>query len=147
MESFFVYIQKSSFNMMLFGAAMASGAMLLWSVLVKAAGRGAKEVDTIAAVQLINRRDALVLDVRDGGEYAQGHIPNAKHIPMGELPKRVQELEKFKSRPIIINCANGTRSADAFKLLKEQGFAEAVVLKGGLGAWQQASMPVDKKSK
>ncbi len=147
MESFFIYIQKSPFNMMLFGAMLATGAMLLWPLLVKAAGRGAKEVGTAEAVQLINRRDALVIDVRDGGEFAQGHIANAKHIPFNELATRTRELEKFKNRPIVIADNTGSHAGTAAKLLEKAGFAEAVALRGGLGAWQAASMPVVKKSK
>lgn len=148
MESFFLYIQKSPFNMMLFGAMTASGVMLLWPLLVKAAGRGAKEVGTAEAVQLINRRDALVIDVRDGGEFAQGHIANAKHIPLNELADRAsRDLEKFKNRPIVITDNTGTRAGTAAKLLEKAGFAEVVALRGGLTAWEQASMPIAKKSK
>jgi rhodanese-related sulfurtransferase len=148
MESFFHFIQKSPFNMMLFGAMIASAAMLAWPLLVRAAGRGAKEVGTTEAVQLINRRDALVVDVRDGGDFAQGHIANAKHIPLSELADRAtRELEKFKNRPIVIADGTGSRAGSAVKLLEKAGFAEVVALRGGFSAWQQASMPVAKKSK
>ncbi len=148
MESFFHYIQKSPFNMMLFGAMIASGAMLLWPLLVKAAGRGAREVGTAEAVQLINRRDALIVDVRDGGEFAQGHIANAKHIPLSELADRAsRDLEKFKNRPIVIADNTGTRAGGAVKLLEKAGFTEVVALRGGISAWTQASMPLAKKSK
>ena len=147
MESFFLYIQKSPFSMMLFGAMTASGVMLLWPLLVKAAGRGAREVGTAEAVQLINRRDALVIDVRDGGEFALGHIANAKHIPLNELAGRARELEKFKNRPIVIADATGARAGSAAKLLTNAGFTEVVALHGGVNAWLGASMPVVKKSK
>lgn len=148
MESFFQYIQKSPFNMMLFGAMIATGAMLLWPLLVRAAGRGAREVGTVEAVQLINRRDALVVDVRDGGEFAQGHIANAKHIPLNELADRSsRDLEKYKNRPIVIADGTGSRAGSAVKLLEKAGFAEVVALRGGYGAWQQASLPLARKSK
>jgi rhodanese-related sulfurtransferase len=95
-------------------------------------------------VQLINRRDALVLDVRDKGEFAAGHIPNARNIPMPELSGRLRELEKFKARPIVINCQSGMRSASVCGLLRKNGFNEVFTLRGGLNGWVEASLPVEK---
>lgn len=131
-------------NIWLVLAAVVSGGMLMWPVIRKLVSGGA-EVDTFQAIQLINRRDAVVVDVREGSEYAAGHIPNAKHIPAGQLASRLKELEKFKQRPILLTCSNGTRSASATGVLKKHGFNEVVNLKGGLMAWQQASLPVEKK--
>jgi rhodanese-related sulfurtransferase len=131
-------------NVWLILIAVASGAMLLWPT-VRRAVHGGGEVGTLEATQLINRRDAVILDVREPGEYAAGHLPNAKHIPLGQLASRVKELEKFKERPIVITCASGSRSGSALSLLKKSGFKEAVNLKGGIAAWQQASLPLEKK--
>lgn len=78
LESFLLFLQKSPFNMLLFGLAVASGVMLLWP-LVSRPFRMSHDVGAMEAVQLINRRDALVLDVRDTGDYAAGHIAHAKH--------------------------------------------------------------------
>jgi rhodanese-related sulfurtransferase len=107
--------------------------------------QGGGEVGTLEATQLINRRDAVVLDVREASEYAAGHLPNAKHIPLGQLASRLKELEKFKERPIVITCASGTRFGSALSLLKKNGFKEPVNLKGGIASWQQASLPLEKK--
>jgi rhodanese-related sulfurtransferase len=131
-------------NVWLILIAVASGAMLLWPT-VRRAVHGGGEVGTLEATQLINRRDAVILDVREPGEYAAGHLPNAKHIPLAQLASRMKELEKFKERPIVITCASGNRSGSALSLLKKNGFKEAVNLKGGIGAWQQASLPLEKK--
>jgi hypothetical protein len=79
LESFLLFLQKSPFNMLLFGLALASGAMLLWPLISRLFSMS-NEVGAMEAVQLINRRDALVLDVRDTGDYAAGHIANAKHL-------------------------------------------------------------------
>ena len=76
MESFFIYLQKSPYNMMLFGGAIASGAMLLWPMLMRPF-RAGSEVTAFAAVQLINRKDGVVIDVRDIGEFEAGHIAGA----------------------------------------------------------------------
>jgi len=131
-------------NIWLILIAVASGSMLLWPM-IRHTMQGGGEVGTLEATQLINRRDAVVLDVRDPGEYAAGHLPNAKHIPLGQLASRMKELEKFKERPIVITCASGARSGSAQGLLKKNGFKEVVNLKGGIAAWQQASLPLEKK--
>jgi rhodanese-related sulfurtransferase len=144
MESFFQYVLKSPLNMMLFGAVLATGSMLLWPLLVRPF-RAGREVSTFEAVQLINRKDALVFDVRDTGEYEAGHIAGARHLPEKQLTERLKDLEKFKSRPIIVACASGMRSGVAVQVLRRNGFNEAVNLSGGIGAWQQAGMPLEKR--
>jgi rhodanese-related sulfurtransferase len=143
LEQFLVFLQKSPFNMVLLGLALASGGMLLWP-LVSRPFRASHEVGVFDAVQLINRRDALVLDVRASGEYAAGHIANARHIQEAQLADRIKELEKFRSRPIIVSCGTGSRAPGVAATLRKQGFPEAFALRGGVAAWQQASLPLEK---
>ena len=143
MESFLLFLQKSPFNMLLFGLALASGVMLLWP-LVSRPFRMSHEVGAIEAVQLINRRDALVLDVRDTGDYAAGHIAHAKHVPEAQLADRIKELEKYRSRPIVVSCRTGSRAPAVSGMLRKKGFGEAFALRGGIAAWQQASLPLEK---
>jgi rhodanese-related sulfurtransferase len=143
LEQFLVFLQKSPFNMLLFGLALASGGMLLWP-LVSRPFRASHEVSAFDAVQLINRRDALVLDVRASGEYQAGHITNARHIPEAQLADRIKELDKFRSRPIIVSCATGSRAPGVAGALRKKGFTEVFALRGGIAAWQQASLPLEK---
>lgn len=143
-EAFIVFLQKSPFNMMLFGGAMATGVMLLWPLVMRPF-RAGREVGVTETVQLINRKDALVIDVRDTGEYEAGHIAGARHVPEKQLTERLKELEKFKERPLIVVCRSGTRSAAAVQVLRRGGFNEAVNLRGGISAWEQASMPLEKR--
>ncbi|MBY0268741.1 MAG: rhodanese-like domain-containing protein [Burkholderiales bacterium] len=143
-EAFFVFLQKSPFNMMLFGGAVATGVMLLWPLVMRPF-RAGREVGVVEAVQLINRKDALVIDLRDTGEYEAGHIAGARHVPEKQLAERVKELEKFKDRALIVVCRSGTRSPAAVQLLRGNGFNAAVNLNGGIGAWQQAGMPLEKR--
>lgn len=143
MEQFLIFLQKSPFNMLLFGLALASGGMLLWP-LVSRPFRASNEVSAFEAVQLINRRDALVLDVRSSGEYAAGHITGARHIPEAQLADRIKELDKHRSRPLIVCCGSGSRAPGASGMLRKQGFSEAFALRGGIAAWQQASLPLQK---
>jgi rhodanese-related sulfurtransferase len=143
LDQFLVFLQKSPFNMLLLGLAVSSGAMLLWPLLSRPF-RKTHEIGAFEAVQLINRRDAVVLDVRDTGDYAAGHIANARHVPEAQLAERMKELEKYKSRPIVVSCRSGARAAVVSGLLRKQGFAEVFALRGGIAAWQQASMPLEK---
>lgn len=129
--------------MLLFGLAVASGGMLLWPLLVRSFRRG-MEVEAFEAVQLINRRDAVVLDVRGAGEFAAGHITGARNLPETQLGERLHELEKFRERPIIVSCATGGRSTAVCGTLRKRGFAQAFALRGGLAAWRQAGLPLEK---
>ncbi len=141
--TFIGFLQNSSWHMMLFAVAVISGGLLAWSFIGSLFTGQAPKVGTVEAVQLINRRDAVVLDVRAVGEYATGHIANARHIPASELETRSGELEKFKERPIIISCQFGNQSLVVCAKLKKRGF-DAYSLTGGIGAWQQAGLPLEK---
>lgn len=107
--------------------------------------RGFRAVSPAQATQLINRDDALVLDVRDDGEYHGGHILNSVHLPLGGLGERVGELDKYKGRPIIVGCRSGQRSARACATLRKRGFEQVYNLAGGIMAWQNANLPLTKK--
>ncbi|HET9663008.1 MAG TPA: rhodanese-like domain-containing protein [Burkholderiales bacterium] len=143
MEQFLAFLTKNPFHLVLFGTAVITGGMLIWPFFNRVARPG-NDVGPLEAVQLINRRDAIVIDVRDAAEYASGHITNAKHIPEKELGERAKELEKFKARPIIVACRAGGRGPSAAVVLRKHGFAEVFALRGGVAAWQQASMPLEK---
>ena len=143
MEHFLVFLQKNPTNLMLFAAVLVTGGMLLWPVISRLTRPG-QEVGPVEAVQLINRRDAVVIDVRDAAEYKSGHITNARHLPEGEIDARMKELDKVKAKPIIVSCARGNRSAAVASRLRKLGFDEVVSLRGGINAWQQGSMPLEK---
>jgi rhodanese-related sulfurtransferase len=143
MEQFFLFLQKSPMNIVLFGTVLVSGGMILWPLVARLARPGL-EVESAQAVQLINRRDAVVIDVRDAENYKAGHIANARHIPEGELDRRMKELEKVKTKPIIVSCGRGNRSVAVAAKLRKLGFPEVLSLRGGIAAWQQASLPVEK---
>jgi rhodanese-related sulfurtransferase len=128
-------------NIFLIAVAFVSGAMLVWPMVRRAGGAN---VDTLQATMLINKEDALILDVREPAEYNAGHILNARNIPLGELDKRAGEIAKWKERPIVVACASGNRSSSALGVLKKHGFSRAVNLAGGFAAWQRAGLPVGR---
>ena len=136
-------MQFISNNILPVSIALISGTMLLWSVFGNRI-RGIKEVDCTAALQLINHKNALLLDVREEGEYQLGHILNSTLIPLGQLNGRVNELEKYKERPIVVICRSGNRSGSACMTLGKHGFAQIYNLAGGITAWQKANLPVKK---
>jgi rhodanese-related sulfurtransferase len=107
--------------------------------------RGVSALNPTQALQLINHQDAVVVDVRDGGQYKAGHLPDARHIPFGELDQRMKELNKYKDRPIILYCQTDTRASSAGAKLKKAGFETVHALRGGVSAWQQASLPITRK--
>lgn len=129
-------------NLLLIAVAFVSGAMLLWPLVRR--GAGGPWVSTLQATHLINREDALVLDVREPAEYAKGHILGAKNTPLADLERRLPELAKFKARPVIVLCESGNRATNAIGILRRNGFDRAFNLAGGLAAWQQAGLPVAK---
>lgn len=125
--------------------AVASGSWLLFDL---ARAQGDKTlVSPIEATLLINREDAVIVDIREQAEFAKGHIPNARHLPLGELERRSGELEKFRSRPLIVYCATGARSAAAIAALRKAGFEKLFNLRGGLLEWEKAGQPVTRKRK
>ena len=129
-------------NLLLIAVAFASGAMLIWPFVRRSTG--GPWVNTLQATQMINRQDALVLDVRDAAEYAQGHILGAKNVPLADLERRAAEFDKHKAKPMIVHCDNDSRATRAIGVLKGRGFGNVVNLAGGYGAWQQAGLPVEK---
>ena len=130
-------------NIMWVALAALSGGMLLWPLLV---GGTVAHLTPAEATLMMNRADALVLDVRETGEWSSGHIQGARHIALAQLEKRISELEKFKDRPIIICCASGNRSSSACGQLKKGGFEKVFSLDGGVSAWLAANLPLTTKS-
>jgi rhodanese-related sulfurtransferase len=133
-------VQKNIWLVMI---AVASGAMFIWPTIAKLFSRG-REVGVVEAVQLINRKDAVIVDVREPNEFKSGHIPHARNIPFDQIKDRRKELEKLKNKPLLLVCQTGSRSAQACGGLLKDGFAQIVALSGGMAAWQQAGMPVEK---
>lgn len=130
-------------NLLPISIAILSGFMLFWSFFGNRI-RGIKEVNCTEAMQLINHKNALVLDVRESKEYDGGHVLNSKLISLGNLRDRVGELEKYRDQPIIVMCRSGNRSAMACAMLGKQGFTQVYNLAGGVIAWQKANLPLRK---
>lgn len=131
-------------NILLVTLVLISGAMVIWPLLRRSGG---KDVSATDATLMINRENAVVIDVRAPGEFAAGHIVDAVNIPADKLAERIGDLDKFKGRPLIVNCQNGMRSGGACGALKKHGFAQVFNLAGGVAEWQKAGLPLRKGNK
>jgi rhodanese-related sulfurtransferase len=105
---------------------------------------GFRDIKAQEAVRLINHEGAITLDVREDGEYREGHVLNAVHIPLGLIEERLKELDSYKTLPLIVYCRTGQRAAKAGALLRKQGFERVYKLSGGILAWRGADLPVAK---
>ncbi|SIS44110.1 rhodanese-like domain-containing protein [Salimicrobium flavidum] len=83
--------------------------------------------------KLNNNEDVTVIDVREDEEVAEGMIPNAKHIKLGNLPEQYRDLDK--ETDYVVVCRSGRRSMKASEFLKENGFSSVTNLEGGMLAW------------
>ncbi|CCD28998.1 Putative rhodanese-related sulfurtransferase [Candidatus Glomeribacter gigasporarum BEG34] len=125
-------------NLILIAAAAISGALLVWPMLT----RRARALSIAQATQLINRRNALVIDVRSADEYQCGHLPRARRIGLDELQSRIARIAKNKNHPVLLVCQTGVRTRRAEATLKQMGYTEVFGLQGGLAAWQAAGLPL-----
>lgn len=121
--------------------ALVSAAMLL---LPLAKGGAGGSLTAANAVQLINREKAVVIDVCEPEEYAAGHVKGARNVPLGELQERLPGMVKNKALPVVLVCAKGARAARAEGVAKKLGYARAQALAGGMKAWREANLPVEK---
>lgn len=102
----------------------------------------AAEGVTVQQALSMNQQGALLLDVREASEYAEGHAPKAQLIPLGQLSARLPELAAFKDKPIVVICHSGRRSAKGVKILQEAGFSRVSNTTGGMSAWEAAGLEV-----
>ena len=128
-------------NWMLLLVALSSGGMLLWPAL-----RGASQggLTPAAAVQLINREKAVVVDVAENEEFSAGHVGGAKNIPLNQLEEKLPAMVKNKALPLILVCPTGARAGRALGIVKKLGYDQAQALGGGLAAWKTANLPLEK---
>lgn len=128
-------------NLVLILAALAYGGMLLWPLLVS--GSQGAAVSTAAAVQLINREKGVLIDVSEPEEFAKAHAAGARNIPFGQIEGH-KALPSNKALPLVLVCPTGARAGRAAGMLRKLGYEKAQVLAGGLKAWREANLPVER---
>lgn len=127
-------------NIFIVAIVLLSGGALLWPVLTQRGKRASAQAVTL----LINRDKATIVDVRDAAEFATGHLPNARNIPLADLDSRIGELDKLKSKSVVVVCQSGARASAAAGKLAKAGFTDVVNLDGGIAAWKTAGLPLAK---
>ncbi|MCB8982685.1 MAG: rhodanese-like domain-containing protein [Ardenticatenaceae bacterium] len=99
-------------------------------------------IDPQTVAQVKDREDVVLFDVREQFEYDEGHIPGVTLIPLGDLPNRLNEIPTDKT--VIMTCRSGNRSGQAADFLRQNGYTNVHNMEGGIVAWQQAGLPVEK---
>ena len=129
-------------NWMLLFIALASGGMLVWPMIADSMNAGT--LTASGAVLLINREKAVVVDVGEVEEFAAGHVGGAKNVPFSELEVKLPTAVKNKALPLILVCPTGARANRAVAIAKKLGYEQAQALGGGLKAWKEANLPLEK---
>lgn len=128
---------------LLVGSFMAVLTALIWNLVADPGGKNA--VDPLTATAMINHEDAVILDVRSMKEFNDGHIVNAVNIPLNGLGSNLKQMEKHRNKPIVMVCRSGSRSGSACSMMRKNGFENVKNLRGGMLAWENASLPVKRK--
>lgn len=128
-------------NWVLILIALSSGVMLAWPMLRSG---GASGLTAQGAVQLINRERAVVIDVREPDEFAAGHATGSRNVPLEQLETKLAATVKNKSLPLLVMCATGARGQRAVAIAKKLGYEQAQAVAGGLKAWKDANLPIEK---
>lgn len=123
---------------------ISAWAFALFMLIFTERQKGGKSASPAEATRLINKEDAVIIDIRSKKEWSAGHIANALNIPVADLDRRMSELDKFKSNPVIVVCNMGQTAGTACRKLKTAGF-NTVRLSGGMTEWRGQSMPVISK--
>lgn len=116
--------------------------MLLWPVIQGASTSG---LSPSAAVLLINREKAVVVDIREKEAFAAGHLVGSRNLPVAELEAKLASTVKNKAVPLILVCDTGARTRRAEAIAKQLGYTQVQCLAGGLSAWRAASLPLEKQ--
>ncbi|MCE4554934.1 rhodanese-like domain-containing protein [Roseateles cellulosilyticus] len=130
-------------NWYLILAALVSGGMLLWPLV--ASGAQGTALSTAEAVRLINREKGVLIDVSEPQEFAQGHAAGARNIPFGQIEGH-KSLPSNKALPLVLVCPTGARAGRAAGMLRKLGYEKAQAVTGGLKAWRDANLPVEKSA-
>ena len=124
---------------------LVSAFFLLWAVFfVLESRRGGKAITPQFATNLVNQKDAVIVDVRAADEFREGHIPGSVNIPQSQVTDRMGELEKYKEKPLILTCKMGNQAAHLGRQLRNKGFSELYRIQGGVTAWRNDNLPVSK---
>lgn len=137
-------IEFANNHLLLLGALVVVLTMII-KMEIESRFSGIPQLMAMDAVRLMNNDETVVIDVRENQEFTDSHIKGARHIPMGKIKDRLNELEKYKDKPVLAYCRSGSRSNYVCRVLKKQGFTQVSNLSGGIIGWQSANLPLTRK--
>lgn len=139
------YIDFFSNNLMLTIAWIVTAALLVHSF-IQDKLTGVKSITTQEATLLINKQNAIVVDIRTSDEFKKGHIVNAKNITLSQIEQgKFTGIENYKDSPIILVCESGSRTSSAATKLLKGGFTQVNNLLAGMSGWQSENLPTTKR--
>lgn len=106
--------------------------------------RGGRSVSAQIVTNLVNRHNGLVVDLRNGDDFREGHIPGSTNLPMDKLADHIEKIKTHQDKPVVLVCNMGTNANAAGRQLKEQGFTQVYRLAGGMQSWRSDNLPVAK---
>jgi rhodanese-related sulfurtransferase len=127
-------------NLLILAIAVLAGIMLLIPSFFK--GRAGRAVSSSEAVQMVNQKDAILIDLRSADQFKAGAIAQSRNIPAADLDAKAGTLPKDK--PVILVCDTGRSAPRSVAVLRKHGITEAYTLQGGIQGWLQSSLPVKK---
>jgi rhodanese-related sulfurtransferase len=132
-------------NLYLIFPAVASGLALIYFTFFAPEKKLA--LTTTQATLLINRESAQVIDLRSPGEYAEGHVPDSRNIPLDQFDARIDDFEKYRDSPLIFVCKRGSEASRVSIRLAKKGFAKSRYIEGGIEAWRDDGLLLKKGTK
>jgi len=129
-------------HLFLVSLLVAISSLLCWNLFFSA--MGSSQIVPAEVTRLINHENAEILDIRAADDFENGHIINAVNMDAATLGEREKELEKYKDKTVVICCGQGQESIRVARSFKMKGFEKLYSLKGGISAWQSASLPLTR---
>ena len=117
---------------------------VLYMIVFYESRKSGKPVTPQQLSDMVNRQEALVLDVRDHNDFRQGHITGSLNIPLRDLERRLAEMDAYRDKPVIVVCKMGQSAGTAVRQLREKGFALVFKLGGGITEWTASNLPLVK---
>lgn len=125
-------------------AFVVTGALLVYNEF-RSAGQARFAISPDQAVRLMNK-GALVLDLRSADDYQAGHLAGARHVPLTDIDTEVGKLKKFRNKPVLAYDDRGLAASRAVARLKQAEFENVFTLRGGVSAWREEHLPLERKS-
>ena len=138
------YTEFARMHPLLVFGFMAVLGLIIWSEFSRLT-RKYKNVNANEAVQILNKDNVTLIDVREPSEITNGIIKGAKTVPLGQLDTQLANFEKNKDNPFLIYCRSGSRSGSACKTLTSHGFTDVYNLGGGIMGWESENLPLNRK--